>query len=129
MQCLWEGIVCDDAGDVRQINWRLKGLNGRLVEEMMHLDSLDRLDLSENELVGNLDNLYAATSLKEVYLHNNKFSGYLSEQIGQLEQLEALYLGHNELTGQIPLSLRSPRGEAKPLSKCRIPLFRTRFHH
>jgi len=114
--CLWDGIVCDlETGDVKEINWRLKGLNGRLVDEMKHLDSLERLDLSENDLVGSLDNLYGATSLKDVYLHNNKFSGPLKEQVGQMEILESLYLGHNELTGFIPLSLRSPRGKAKPL--------------
>jgi len=54
--------------------------------------------------------------LREVYLNNNQFSGPLEEQIGLITGLEKLYLGHNELTGQIPISLRSPVGEAKPLS-------------
>lgn len=125
--CLWEGIVCEpETGDIKQINWRLQGLNGRLAEELKHLDSLERLDLSENSLVGNLEVLYDATFLKDVYLHNNRLTGPLTEQIGQLEELESLNLGHNQLTGNIPISLRSSRGEAKPLSKSFCPPF---AHH
>jgi len=116
-ECEWEGIVCDEeTGDVLQINWSRKNLNGQLVDEMRHLDSLERIDLSENNMTGSLKFLYETKSLREVYLNNNQFSGPLEEQIGLITGLEKLYLGHNELTGQIPISLRSPVGEAKPLS-------------
>lgn len=118
-ECEWTGVVCDeDTGDVLEVNWGRQNMNGQLVPEMRHLDKLERLDLSENELVGSLDFLYETKSLREIYLNDNQFSGTLSEQIGLIGNLEKLYLGHNELTGQIPISLRSPVGEAKPLSKC-----------
>ena len=116
-ECEWTGVFCNETtGDVIKIDWSRQGLTGQLdAPEIKYLESLYRLDLSENELVGTLDNLYEVTTLREIYLNNNQFSGTLSEQVGLLEQLEFLFLGHNQLEGQIPISLRSPRGEAKPL--------------
>ena len=118
-ECEWAGVVCDEeTGEVVQINWEGQQMNGQLVEEMRHLGRLERLDLSNNELVGTLDYIYEIKSLTELFLNNNKFTGTLSEQVGLLRNLDKLYLGHNELEGNIPISLRSSVEDSKPLRKC-----------
>lgn len=118
-ECEWTGVVCDEeTAEVVQINWEGQQMNGQLVEELRYLGRLERLDLSNNELVGNLDYMYEVKSLTELFLNNNKFTGTLSEQVGLLNKLDKLYLGHNELEGNIPISLRSSVENPKPLRKC-----------
>ncbi|POO00636.1 LOW QUALITY PROTEIN: Leucine-rich repeat domain containing protein [Trema orientale] len=59
--------------------------------------SLEHLDLTWNRITGSLPNLTLFSSLKEVALALNQFSGTVPESIGQLAQLESLDLAANSL--------------------------------
>ena len=92
-------------------------LTGSIQEEIGNLINLKSLDLSFNQLAGNLPmGLYSLDSLQSINLSNNLLTGEISEEIGNLLQLEgvtsyahnsvtqydALNLSNNLLTGIIP---------------------------
>ncbi|CAN0890755.1 Receptor protein kinase TMK1 [Linum grandiflorum] len=59
---------------------------------------------SQGKLTGSVDVLKNMTSLKEVWLHDNGFSGSLPD-FGGLTSLEKLSLRDNSFTGPVPASL------------------------
>ena len=63
--------------------------------------SLEYLDLSWNRITGSLPNLTLFSSLKELLLYLNQFSGTVPESIGRLAELEILDISGNSLKGVI----------------------------
>ncbi|WVZ14420.1 hypothetical protein V8G54_011986 [Vigna mungo] len=63
--------------------------------------AIERLDLSNNLIIGKLPNISAFTSLKTLYLSNNQLTGEVPESIGLLHQLQCLQLRENNLGGDI----------------------------
>ncbi|XP_041002429.1 receptor protein kinase TMK1 [Juglans microcarpa x Juglans regia] len=59
---------------------------------------------SEAKLNGNIDVMQNMTSLKDVWLHSNSFSGSLPDFSG-LTELQSLSLRDNMFTGPVPISL------------------------
>ncbi|XP_050254133.1 receptor-like protein EIX2 [Quercus robur] len=87
-------------------------LNGQLVELITNLsgcakDSLEILELSDNQITGSLPNFAIFPSLKYIYLSMNKLNGTLPKSIGNLYKLEVLSVDSNLLQGVISESLFS----------------------
>uniref|UniRef100_A0A0E0C4D8 non-specific serine/threonine protein kinase n=1 Tax=Oryza meridionalis TaxID=40149 RepID=A0A0E0C4D8_9ORYZ len=64
-------------------------------------NKLEELDLSYNDITGNLDWLGSQTSLISLYLSWNKFSGHLPFVIREMTNLTILVLDNNDISGVI----------------------------
>ncbi|KAM4068884.1 hypothetical protein ACB094_12G046000 [Castanea mollissima] len=111
------GNICT----LRELYLRSNHLNGQLVELINNLsgcakDSLEILDLSENQITGSLPNFAKFSSLKEIYLSKNKLNGTLPKSIGNLYKLEALSVSSNFLQGKISESLFSNLSKLESLA-------------
>ncbi|GFP92782.1 probable leucine-rich repeat receptor-like protein kinase imk3 [Phtheirospermum japonicum] len=101
----WAGIKCVK-GHVISIQLPWKGLGGRLSEKIGQLQSLRRLSLHDNVLVGPVPtSLGSLQNLRGVYLFNNRLSGTIPPSVGNCLNLQTLDLSNNQLIGIIPLSL------------------------
>lgn len=78
----FEGVACDEFGQVMNISLQGKGLFGQIPPEIGQLKSLSGL-----------------------YLHFNGLHGQIPKQIADLTHLTDLYLNVNNLSGQIPPDL------------------------
>jgi len=70
---------------------------------------LYHLDLSHNELVGNLAVSSDLVNLQRLYMHGNQISGTLPDRLFQgttAKSLVHLRMGDNQLTGSLPASLK-----------------------
>ncbi|XP_057792807.1 receptor-like protein EIX2 [Salvia miltiorrhiza] len=65
------------------------------------LESLQILDLADNKLNGSVPNLRAFSALTEVYFGGNNFTGSMPLSIGQLSELQILDLSRNSLEGSV----------------------------
>ncbi|PQP94037.1 hypothetical protein Pyn_31667 [Prunus yedoensis var. nudiflora] len=63
--------------------------------------TLERLDISYNNILGSLPDLTNFLSLKDLSLGGNNLSGRIPESIGQMSKLETIYFGQNSLEGVI----------------------------
>ncbi|XP_060171516.1 receptor-like protein EIX2 [Lycium barbarum] len=69
-------------------------------------NSLETLDLSFNELSGNLPaKLGHLRNLKLLQLRFNSLTGTIPETIGNLSSLESLYLTSNQMSGNLPTNI------------------------
>lgn len=78
----FEGVACNEQGQVANISLQGRGLSGKLspaVGELRHLTGL--------------------------YLHYNSLYGEIPPEIANLTKLSDLYLNVNNLSGEIPLEL------------------------
>lgn len=75
----FEGIACNELGQVVNISLQGKDLTGKIPPEIGQLQSLSGL-----------------------YLHFNKLHGVVPKEIANLTQLSDLYLNVNNLSGVIP---------------------------
>ncbi|PRQ47150.1 putative leucine-rich repeat-containing, plant-type, leucine-rich repeat domain, L [Rosa chinensis] len=64
-------------------------------------NTLETLNLRENQFWGSLPNLKRFSKLRELDLSSNQLNGSLPESVGQLSSLEQLFLSENSLTGVI----------------------------
>ncbi|XP_047983252.1 receptor-like protein EIX2 isoform X2 [Salvia hispanica] len=69
------------------------------------LESLEILDLSHNQLNGSMPDLRAFSSLTELHLSGNNFSGYIPLSIGKFSKLQVLDLSLNSFEGLVPPSI------------------------
>ena len=101
----FDGVV---AGAV-DLNWSKLGWNfplQKLVPVLMATRTLEKLDLSDNQLTGTIPaELGQLTQLKKLYLDNNQLTGAIPRELGQLTQLTMLHVHENQLTGAIPREL------------------------
>ncbi|XP_057796852.1 receptor kinase-like protein Xa21 [Salvia miltiorrhiza] len=79
-------------------------LNGILPHEIGHLQSLVAFGAEQNEIGGSIDfNIFMnMSSLQNIYLWRNKFTGNLSRDVGNITMLTNLFLSENHFTGLIP---------------------------
>ncbi|KAL1555566.1 receptor-like protein EIX1 [Salvia divinorum] len=69
------------------------------------LESLEILNLAYNQLDGSLPDVRAFSSLTELHLWGNNFTGTIPLSIGHLPKLQVLDLSYNSLDGLVPLNI------------------------
>lgn len=107
-ECSWNpSIECDDRTDttVTRLDLRGVGLQGPLPNEMRVLRDVTYLDLSSNELDGDISDITADWShLEELRLSSNFFGSFPSA-IQAWRSLKYFDMSSNELEGPIPEDL------------------------
>ncbi|GAU35559.1 hypothetical protein TSUD_384070 [Trifolium subterraneum] len=83
-------------------------LNGRLVEYLTKMQVHSTIDLSKNDLSGEIPvTITQLIHLGALNLSWNRLTGNIPNGIGLLKDLEDLDLSHNNLSGSIPTSMTS----------------------
>ncbi|KAI9111999.1 hypothetical protein K1719_016895 [Acacia pycnantha] len=102
----FEGVGCNEKGQVANISLQGKGLFGKLSPAIAELKQLTGLYLHYNSLQGTIPREIAnLTFLSDLYLNVNNLSGEIPPEIGKMENLQVLQLCYNQLTGSIPTQL------------------------
>ncbi|XVF73414.1 hypothetical protein PTKIN_Ptkin12aG0200000 [Pterospermum kingtungense] len=104
----FDGVACNEEGDVANISLQGKGLSGQIPAALGGLKSLTGLYLHFNALSGEIPKEIATLSqLSDLYLNVNNLSGEIPPQIGNMTNLQVLQLCYNRLSGGIPTQLGS----------------------
>ncbi|XP_076910439.1 calcium/calmodulin-regulated receptor-like kinase 1 [Bidens hawaiensis] len=104
----FEGVACDDMGQVMNISLQGKGLSGQIPPEIGQLKSLSGLYLHFNKLHGEIPKEVAElTHLTDLYLNVNNLSGQIPPELEKMASLQVLQLCYNQLTGSLPTQLGS----------------------
>ncbi|WJX19004.1 hypothetical protein P8452_08743 [Trifolium repens] len=102
----FEGVACNEKGQVVNISLQGKGLSGKLSSSIVGLKHLKGLYLHYNSLYGEIPREVSnLTQLGELYLNVNQFYGEIPFEIGSMENLQVLQLSYNQLTGSIPTQI------------------------
>ncbi|KAM7489857.1 hypothetical protein LguiB_027341 [Lonicera macranthoides] len=81
---------------------------GKLLEYRSTLELLKCIDLSSNNLVGQIpQELVSLTGLCSLNLSRNNLTGHIIQNISQMKNIEILDLSRNQLSGAIPVDLGS----------------------
>ncbi|CAJ1976394.1 unnamed protein product [Sphenostylis stenocarpa] len=109
----FEGVACNERGQVANVSLQGKGLSGKLSPAIAGLKHLTGLYLHYNSLYGEIPRGIAnLTQLVDLYLNVNNLSGEIPRDLASMENLQVLQLCYNHLTGSIPTQL----GALKKLS-------------
>lgn len=87
----FDGVVCNDNGQVANISLQGKGLIGKLSPTFAELKQLTGLYLHYNSLSGNIPKEIAnLTQLVDLYLNVNNLSGIIPVELGNMESLQGI---------------------------------------
>lgn len=104
--CGWYGISCDRHGRVIKIMLPKNMLYGHLTPWLGNLSSLHTMDLSNNNVIGQLPNeLSGLLNLRNLWLNANQIAGTLPK-FQQLVNLVTLSAEYNQILGVIPDEFR-----------------------
>ncbi|KAK6155829.1 hypothetical protein DH2020_010077 [Rehmannia glutinosa] len=102
----FEGVACNEKGQVANISLQGKGLAGKLSPAVGGLKHLTGLYLHYNSLYGEIPvEIANLTELSDLYLNVNNLSGEIPAVLGNMQSLQVLQLCYNQLTGSIPTQL------------------------
>ncbi|XP_043706646.1 probable leucine-rich repeat receptor-like protein kinase At1g35710 [Telopea speciosissima] len=101
--CKWEGMTCNAAGSVTEINLSNYSIHAELNRlNFSSFQDLVLLDLSLNGLSGTIpDNIGMLSKLTYLDLSKNNFSGKFPSSLANLTRLFKLDLSKNEFNGEI----------------------------
>ncbi|XAR66159.1 Non-specific serine/threonine protein kinase [Bertholletia excelsa] len=106
--CEFEGVACNEKGQVVNISLQGKGLTGKLSPAIAGLQRLTGLYLHYNSLYGEIPRgISNLTELGDLYLNVNNLSGSIPPELGNMASLQVLQLCYNQFTGSIPTQLGS----------------------
>lgn len=89
----FEGIACNELGQVVNISLQGKGLYGKIPPEIGQLSALSGLYLHFNNLHGVIPKEIALlTQLSDLYLNMNDLSGFIPSEIGNMPNLQGLFV-------------------------------------
>lgn len=89
----FEGVGCNEKGQVANISLQGKGLTGKLSPSIAELKQLTGLYLHYNSLQGPIPREVAnLTFLSDLYLNVNNLSGEIPPEIGKMENLQGMWL-------------------------------------
>ncbi|TXG54029.1 hypothetical protein EZV62_019285 [Acer yangbiense] len=105
--CKWDGISCNSAGFISEINLIDQGIEGDLSKfNFSSFAKLETLDLASNHLSGTIPpHIAALSTLTVLNLSTNNLRCAIPPEIGNLRNLGWLFLDRNNLTGPIPSTL------------------------
>lgn len=87
----FEGVACNEKGQVANISLQGKGLAGKLLPAVGGLRHLTGLYLHYNSLYGEIPVEIASLSeLSDLYLNVNNFSGEIPAEIGNMRNLQGI---------------------------------------
>jgi Leucine-rich repeat (LRR) protein len=104
----FSGYLEADLGNMRhlrELSLRENRLRGALPSTLDQLTGLRSLNVGENILVGSLDVCSRLSSLKELYVNQNRFNGPLPSSWSSISSLTSLVASRNELTGTLPSTI------------------------
>ncbi|XP_073151314.1 probable LRR receptor-like serine/threonine-protein kinase At2g24230 [Henckelia pumila] len=107
--CSWRGVSCDDKAEkIVKFDASGLGLSGVIPETTIgKLTKLEYLDLSNNKISALPSDFWSLSSLKSLNLSYNQISGNLPNNIGNFGKLLSLDLSFNAFSGNIPESVSS----------------------
>ncbi|KAI3794535.1 hypothetical protein L1987_37167 [Smallanthus sonchifolius] len=97
---------------LKSLMLRFNNFKGKLPDSLSEMINLERFDVSSNEISGHIPSgicggtAGSSSSLKVLYLQNNRLTGSIPSSLGNCSQLVSLDLSFNSLTGEIPKSFR-----------------------
>jgi len=106
--CFWTGVTCDPKGRfVEELDLSGQGLKGHFVTELGLLTRLRKINLSDNELFGIIDNkIFEYLPILDTFdVSTNKFGGQIPRGLLILPKIEEIDLSNNLLVGQMPNNL------------------------
>ncbi|XVF25309.1 hypothetical protein REPUB_Repub13aG0202300 [Reevesia pubescens] len=95
----WKGVTCSGQR-VTEIKLSNLGLSGSMGYSLQSLTSLKELDMSHNNLAGDIP-YNIPQNLQRLNLAYNQFTGSAPYSINQMHSLQYLNLGHNQLQNQL----------------------------
>lgn len=97
----WEGLSFDKEGHVTNIQLQNKKLSGTIPAGLFSFMELNSLNLSNNQLVAQMDTLLKdevlAPKLQCLYLSNNQMKGTVLASMEKMEKLEQVDLSFNQI--------------------------------
>eukprot|EP00268_Persea_americana_P045656 TRINITY_DN4666_c0_g1_i1.p1 TRINITY_DN4666_c0_g1~~TRINITY_DN4666_c0_g1_i1.p1 ORF type:complete len:707 (-),score=132.87 TRINITY_DN4666_c0_g1_i1:368-2488(-) len=93
------GVVCSGSS-VTELKLSALGLNGNIGFQLASLASLKNLDISSNNLGGQIP-FQLPPNVERLNLARNQFSGNIPYSVSQMTSIKYLDVSHNQLQGQL----------------------------
>eukprot|EP00986_Skeletonema_menzelii_P018835 scaffold26732_cov145-Skeletonema_menzelii.AAC.1 len=103
----------EKAKNLVKLDLKYNKLSGKFPFDIARMQSLETLTLTDNDLTGELPEMFAS-DLVTLRLGSNRFSGRL-KSFADMEYLRHLDLSENQLTGRIPLNFLELSSSRRPI--------------